>query len=67
MWGYAAAEYAHYCRHVTDLIRQHARRPATTLPDMWRRVPRETGFEVHEGQYGAGDDEYTTFACVKTG
>jgi len=34
--------------------------------DMWRRVLRETGFEVHEGRYSAGDDEYTTFACVKT-
>jgi hypothetical protein len=33
---------------------------------MWRRVLRETGFEVHEGRYSAGDDEYTTFACVKT-
>ena len=31
MWGDAAAEYAHYCRHVTDLIRQHARRPPRTL------------------------------------
>ena len=34
--------------------------------DMWRRVLRETGFEVHEGRYNAGDDEYPTFACVKT-
>ena len=35
--------------------------------DMWRRVLRETGFEVHEGRYNAGNDEYTAFACVKTG
>jgi len=35
--------------------------------DTWRHVLRETGFEVHEGRYNAGDDEYTTFACVKTG
>ena len=24
MWGDAADEYAHYCRHVTGLIRQHS-------------------------------------------
>jgi hypothetical protein len=35
--------------------------------DTWRRVLRETGFEVHEGRYNAGEDEYTVFACVKTG
>jgi SAM-dependent methyltransferase len=34
--------------------------------DTWRRVLRETGFELHEGPYGAGEDEYTVFACVKT-
>lgn len=34
--------------------------------DTWRRVLRDTGFEVHEGQYNAGEDEYTVFACVKT-
>lgn len=34
--------------------------------DTWRRVLRETGFEVHEGRYDAGEDEYTVFACVKT-
>ncbi len=33
--------------------------------DIWRRVLRETGFEVHEGQYYLGEDEYTVFACVK--
>ena len=32
----------------------------------WRRVLRETGFEVNEEQYIAGEDEYTVFACVKT-
>lgn len=31
MWGDAADDYAHYCRHVTGLIERHARRPATTL------------------------------------
>jgi len=31
----------------------------------WRRVLRETGFEVHEGQYRAGEDVYTVFTCVK--
>ena len=35
--------------------------------DMWRRVLRATGFGVHEGRFHAGDDEFTTFACVKTG
>ncbi len=35
--------------------------------DTWRHVLRETGFEVHEGRYQAGEDEYTAFACVKTG
>jgi len=34
--------------------------------DTWRHVLHETGFEVHEGQYNAGEDEYTVFACVKT-
>ena len=34
MWGDAATEYAHYCRHVTDLIREHARGPAGTLLDI---------------------------------
>jgi SAM-dependent methyltransferase len=35
--------------------------------DTWRHVLRETGFEVHEGRYNPGEDEYTVFACVKTG
>ena len=34
MWGDAAAEYAHYCQHVTRLIRQHSNVPATTLLDI---------------------------------
>jgi hypothetical protein len=34
--------------------------------DTWRHVLRETGFEVHEGRYNLGEDEYTVFACVKT-
>ncbi len=34
--------------------------------DTWRRVLRETGFEVHQGRYDAGEDEYTVFTCVKT-
>lgn len=34
--------------------------------DTWRRVLGETGFEVYEGQYRAGEDDYTVFACVKT-
>ncbi|MHC9538230.1 MAG: hypothetical protein AB9903_01780 [Vulcanimicrobiota bacterium] len=31
MWGDATVEYAHYCRHITHLIRHHAAQPATTL------------------------------------
>jgi trans-aconitate methyltransferase len=31
MWGDAAVEYAHYCQHVSGLIRKHARRPVATL------------------------------------
>lgn len=34
--------------------------------DTWRRVLSETGFEVHEGRYNPGEDEYTVFTCVKT-
>ena len=33
--------------------------------DTWREVLRDTGFEVHEGRYNPGDDEYAVFACVK--
>jgi hypothetical protein len=33
--------------------------------DTWRRVLRETGFEVHERRYHADEGEYTVFACVK--
>lgn len=35
--------------------------------DTWRHVLRDSGFEVHEGRYNLGEDEYTVFACVKTG
>jgi SAM-dependent methyltransferase len=34
MWGDAATEYAHYCQHVTGLIRRYARRPTATLLDI---------------------------------
>ena len=34
MWGDAADEYAHYCRHVEGLIERHATRPAGTLLDI---------------------------------
>ena len=34
MWGDAATEYAHYCQHVSSLIRKYAKRPAATLLDM---------------------------------
>jgi SAM-dependent methyltransferase len=32
----------------------------------WTGILRDAGFEVHEGRYNAGEDEYTVFACVKT-
>ena len=35
--------------------------------DTWKHVLRETGFEVQEERYDAGEDEYTVFAGVKTG
>jgi len=34
MWGDASTEYAHYCRHVIELIRQHTKRPTITLLDI---------------------------------
>ncbi len=34
MWGDPATEYAHYCQHVTELIRQYAKRPVATLLDI---------------------------------
>lgn len=57
------------------LIRDHGRLRIETdhwtmgmFPlDTWRHVLRETGFEVHEGRYRPGEDEYTVFACTKTG
>jgi SAM-dependent methyltransferase len=59
---------------VLYLIREHGRLRIETdhwimglFPlDTWRRVLRETGFELHESRYNAGEDEYTVFACVKT-
>jgi hypothetical protein len=55
------------------LIREHGRLRIETDPwtlgifslDTWRRVLRETGFEVHEGRYSAGEDDDTQFTCVK--
>lgn len=35
--------------------------------DTWRAVLRETGFEVQEGGYRSGEEDYTVFACVKPG
>jgi len=57
------------------LIRDHGRLRIKTdhwtmglfSMDTWRRVLRETGFDVHEGRYNAGEDEYTVFAGIKTG
>jgi hypothetical protein len=33
--------------------------------DTWRRVLHDTGCEVHEGLFDAGDDQYSVFACVR--
>ena len=33
--------------------------------DTWKRVLSETGFMVHQEQYRDGEDEYTSFACMK--
>ena len=60
---------------IVYLIRHHGRLRIETEHwtmgifslDTWRQVLRETGFEVHEGQYNPGADEYTVFTCVKTG
>lgn len=57
------------------LIRDHGRLRIETehwtmgifTLDAWRHVLRETGFEVHEGQYNPGEERYTVFTCVKTG
>jgi SAM-dependent methyltransferase len=57
------------------LMREHGRLRIVTdhwtmgifSMNTWREVLLETGFEVHEGRYGFGGDEYTMFACVKTG
>jgi len=58
---------------VLYLIRDHGRLRIETdhwtmglfSLDTWRRVLRETGFEVHESRYNPGEDDYTVFACVK--
>ncbi len=34
LWGDPASGYAEYCKHVTDLIRQYARRPLQSLLDL---------------------------------
>jgi len=60
---------------VLYLIREHGRLRIETdhwtmglfSRETWKRVLQEIGFEVHEGRYNAGEDEYTVFACVKTG
>jgi hypothetical protein len=33
--------------------------------DTWKRVLSETGFLVHPEMYRDGEDEYTSFACMK--
>jgi hypothetical protein len=55
------------------LIRDHGRLRIETdhwtmgifTLDAWRHVLRETGFQVHEGLFSLGEDEYTVFAYVK--
>jgi SAM-dependent methyltransferase len=63
----------HYEATILYLIRDHGQLRIETdhwrlglfSLETWRRVLRETGFEVHEGRYVAGEDVYTVFACVK--
>lgn len=63
----------HYEATILYLIRDHGRLRIETdhwtmgifSLETWRQVLRETGFQVHEGQYRSGEDEYTVFACVK--
>ena len=63
----------HYEMTILYLIREHGRlrietdhwRMGLFALGAWRRVLRDAGFDVHEGRYGAGEDEYTVFACVK--
>ena len=65
----------HYETTILYLIRDHGRLRIETdhwtmgifSLDTWRHVLDETGFEVHEGRYDSGEDEYTVFACVKVG
>jgi SAM-dependent methyltransferase len=63
----------HYETTILYLIRDHGHLRIETdhwtmglfSLDTWRGVLRDTGFEVHEGRYNAGEDAYTVFACVK--
>ena len=56
------------------LIRDHGRQRMETdhwtlgifSLETWRSVLRETGFNIHEGQYTLDGEKYTTFTCVKT-
>lgn len=43
IWGDPAAEYAHYCEHVTRLVRQFGERPVTTLLDIGCGAGRTSG------------------------
>lgn len=60
---------------IVYLIRDHGRLRVETdhwtlgvfSIDTWRQALRETGCEVHEGRYRQAEDEFTVFACVKTG
>jgi SAM-dependent methyltransferase len=59
---------------IVYLIRDHGRlrietdhwRMGIFSADAWRQSLREKGFEVHEGRYKPGEDEYTVFTCVRT-
>jgi SAM-dependent methyltransferase len=65
----------HYETTILYLIRERGRLRVETdrwrmglfSLDTWRDVLRETGFEVREGSYCSGEDDYTVFACVKPG
>ncbi len=63
-----------YQATIIYLIRDHGRLRIETdhwsmglfSLDVWRRVLREVGLEVHESRYVGAEDEYTVFACVKS-
>lgn len=63
----------HYQATIVYLIRDHGRMRIETdhwtlgifSLETWKRVLCQTGFQVHEERYIAGEDVYAVFSCVK--